>query len=96
MSWKNVSKPNMPWVLCPCFASGTRVQTYVRRGDKRWRDTNEIRPGLDGDGVGLCLEEIEQRLESARLMGGEAGTWETCLWACECFTIYERAMIGGP
>ncbi len=56
---------------------------------------NEIRPGLEGEGVGLRLEEIAQRLAPARLCADDACTWETCLWACECFSIYERALIEG-
>jgi len=53
----------------------------------------QIRVGLESDAGGFCLEEIEQRLESARLSGGEAGPLETCLWACECFSVFERTRI---
>lgn len=53
----------------------------------------QIRLGLESDAGGFSLEEIEERLESARLSDGDAGTWETCLWACECFSIFERTQI---
>lgn len=92
-SWRNVSKPNMPWTSCPCFASGTHVRTSARREVEGEYDMEQIRVGLESDAGGFCLEEIEQRLESARLSGGDASPWETCLWACECFSVFERTQL---
>lgn len=53
----------------------------------------QIRIGLESDAGGVCLEEIEHRLESARLSGADFEPWETCLWACECFSIFGRTQI---
>lgn len=52
-----------------------------------------IRLAAQKHAEGLCLEEIEKRLESARIPDGDVGAWETCLWACECFSIYERVWV---
>lgn len=53
----------------------------------------QIGAGLESDTGGLCLEEIEQRLESARLSGADLGPWDACLWACECFSVFGRTQI---